>query len=318
MGLRDLLRSKKEVLDVDGRDIIIVNDSRIDQTLLHLIRRGILKTCAKLDVACRFPRLEFVIETRSQTGKLASDLALGWVDPEEINKGLDVVHLNSDALKEKGLGGTILFQTLTHEIVHLWHQKKSNALLDFERSISRLDKSLDKKRNILLQPSHSMKIARPSLFFLFHGLYVEGVATFHQKYCAGKIEMSEKRFERHKQKIEEESRKIKQLFNRYIVAVETDQFSDEVFHAKFLCLVSNTATYQIGLHAVYAMLFLDKDMTFEKILKMRTFGFIKRYESIMRKHGHDPVISLTSGKGILDYRRMVDQLTEAMKKSSKR
>ncbi|MBI2102993.1 hypothetical protein HYT55_04090 [Candidatus Woesearchaeota archaeon] len=64
---------------------------------------------------------------------------------------------------------------------------------------------------------------------------------------------------------------------------------------------------------VYTILFVDRKTNFEQVLHFQPFEFIRKYGECMKIKGLQPVISLTSGDGILDYKILLARLTAVVK-----
>jgi len=71
--------------------------------------------------------------------------------------------------------------------------------------------------------------------------------------------------------------------------------------------------YHFGYHMVYTILFVDHKTNFEQILRFQPFEFIRKYEECMKIKGLQPIISVTSGDGILDYKLLLAELTAAVR-----
>ncbi|MFA4887254.1 MAG: hypothetical protein WC595_03505 [Candidatus Nanoarchaeia archaeon] len=73
-----------------------------------------------------------------------------------------------------------------------------------------------------------------------------------------------------------------------------------------------------GAHMIYTILYSNSDWTIEKLAKMKPLRFIQLYESSVdtlsrkfettRKRKINPIVSVSSGKGIIDYSWMLKQL----------
>ncbi len=72
---------------------------------------------------------------------------------------------------------------------------------------------------------------------------------------------------------------------------------------------------------VYTILFVDHKTNFEMVLHFQPFEFIRKYEDCMKIKGLQPILSVTSGDGILDYKMLLAKLTAAvreLKRTSKK
>lgn len=59
------------------------------------------------------------------------------------------------------------------------------------------------------------------------------------------------------------------------------------------------------------ILYRNKDITLERLSSARWSKFFKLYEDSMLAENSKPLVSFTSGAGILDYKRMLEQLSGA-------
>jgi len=73
--------------------------------------------------------------------------------------------------------------------------------------------------------------------------------------------------------------------------------------------------YDIGAFMVYTIIFYN-NKTFEEILYMSVYQFFKEYESAMTKSGLEPVVSLNSGKGMLDFNSILGRISKEVDKKS--
>ena len=62
---------------------------------------------------------------------------------------------------------------------------------------------------------------------------------------------------------------------------------------------------------IQTILYVDKRLTIEDICQMNHLEFMKKYESCMNLIGKQPVVTVTSGKGMLDYKQIADTIYEA-------
>lgn len=71
---------------------------------------------------------------------------------------------------------------------------------------------------------------------------------------------------------------------------------------------------EIGRHMIFTILFANPEMNLESVVKLRNFKFVKKYEQSVLSLDHKPVLSVASGRGILDYNRLSHQWWEVSKK----
>ena len=73
-------------------------------------------------------------------------------------------------------------------------------------------------------------------------------------------------------------------------------------------VLEGIARYDIRVHMVYAIISVHHP-SLEDVAGMQPFEFVKEYEACMAEKKLRPLFSATSGKGILDYKRVVAELT---------
>ncbi|MGV8086633.1 MAG: hypothetical protein ACP5N1_03310 [Candidatus Woesearchaeota archaeon] len=72
----------------------------------------------------------------------------------------------------------------------------------------------------------------------------------------------------------------------------------------------STDPYDIGDHIIYTILYDNKEISFEELIRMSYIHIIKKYETCMIQRNQQPVISYSSGRGMIDY---ADLLKKAVK-----
>lgn len=297
----------KERYDLDGREIVIVNKTSTDFSRLRDI---ILLVCKTERMAQHFPKLKFVITpTKNNPQVNPSELAAGKT---VIELGGKIIDQDFPKFKEEWNG------IITHELTHLYHNYRSGIIITFRKISGRLKKTLSPiVTSIELVNLVSM---RGILFRFSKSLFTEGVARYNEILSYGDILFSEELFE---QKYEVASEKVNAKTELFIMTLgplkkrntkkskvdECLSTLDGFFHG--LC-------YFAGYHMVYTILFVDHNTTFEDILHFQPFEFIKKYEECMKIKGLQPVVSATSGKGIFDYKKMLVELTVAVKEVQKK
>jgi len=66
--------------------------------------------------------------------------------------------------------------------------------------------------------------------------------------------------------------------------------------------------YELGAHMVYVTFFGNKDFTIGRAIKLSSFKFIKMYEEACSHFDLKPIVSFTSGNGVFDYKRALQEL----------
>jgi len=73
------------------------------------------------------------------------------------------------------------------------------------------------------------------------------------------------------------------------------------------------AVYDIGPHMVYVILFGNEKLSVTDLIKMNRMQFIAGYEEACHNLGLRPLVSVTSGKGIFDYKKALEEWSAAAK-----
>jgi hypothetical protein len=82
-------------------------------------------------------------------------------------------------------------------------------------------------------------------------------------------------------------------------------------------LLGKIVPYKVGLHVVYTLLYFDDDpfgarLPIQKIISLGPFEMISEYEKRMLKHEKKPLITVNSGKGKIDYNRIIQHIGESL------
>ena len=75
--------------------------------------------------------------------------------------------------------------------------------------------------------------------------------------------------------------------------------------------------YNIGEHVTF-MLVVEGHHTVQQVSKMRHFKQIKEYEELCANKGIHPLVSVKSGKGIIDYTSLLVELMDVYKELKRR
>lgn len=215
-------------------------------------------------------------------------------------------------------------RTFVHEATHVLHYEISTYLrieLAAIKKVKELTTRLAATSAELqrMRVVEAISIIRQFLFTFIRMLQIEGVAMFVREVASGKIFYNDAMLESTYHKAEQQTDEflkvyyqIEQLLKSYDeirvdeirLAVEKKRIAG--FFQEFTALVLREGiTYTIGAHMAYTIIYIEKGTTFEDLLRISSFEFIKRYEAAIEKKGMRPIISLTSKRGILDYSQLV-------------
>lgn len=295
---------------IDGRSIKIIDKTNLNKDTKDSITEVILTICENSKIAKNFENITFILENKKFMGRYNNSLdSFMGIDTKEVYSGKNIIHINGLYLKDKELSispkdfKTYFFQessdVIPHELTHIWHYRFSNVFGVIKKANLILSKKLQK---ILFYSSvDNLTELRGAFNSLFNFFCTEGIATYCS-YSENNLAPFEKRvFD----KFYHDAMTVFQGFQSSIYWKKHTKDKEGI--KKFIKDLS-VGKYMVGLHVIYAILYMDSETTIEKLSKMHPFKIIKEYEKHMAKSGYKPVISLTSGEGIFDYKNQLDKL----------
>ena len=295
--------SKKEVHNLDERKIIILDKSyfwkktykqgfikqKSHDEQINFIKEKILDVCKKNKLAKHFPVLKFVLSEMKSYSKRAN---------YRIKRGVPVITLAINFWSDD------LHKAIIHEMAHAWHEKIGGYYTLKDEINQKLKSVLWRKIRPKKNFYHFVNW-RTYLQDFFYGVVMEGLASYIEHDEADKIILSKKQFKSFEVEAWAKAKGFLLFYERKLL---TSKNLDEVKEnwERFTNL-KNSAQYPIGLHVVYTLVFFG-NLSLEKIAKMKFYSLLKKYESIIiaNKLGK-PIVSATSGRGVLDYKRMINQ-----------
>ncbi len=299
----------EERFNIDGREVLIINNT--GQQFPRLVK-VILLICKTEQMAWHFPKLMF---------ELRLDLSQSQVDMERILAGEMIISISVQKYRDEAGFEQTLIRTVNHELTHLYQEYKTHMFHLQYGLRNRLINALNKVVTVteLVYPA----LTRVVLFNLVRKLFTEGVAEYYGELKSNKLIYSEEAFKKLYSETHSDVIKSKNLLldwsillgNKKFILTKTDQI-DGIYDK--IKSILETLAYPTGYHMVYTILFVDHKTTFEDILHFQPFEFIRKYEECMEIKSLQPVVSVTSGKGVLDYKTMLAQLTAAAKEVQKK
>lgn len=294
------LTNKKEMHLLEGRRVVIKYFRKIPKEQLELFKKVILEFCLADKRAKCFPKLVFVLVSE-ETAQKKEFLGLArakleqeiWIVPPRfynIHRSLEVA--------------ARLYSTLVHEVTHLWHELKS-GMLSLRRSY--LLRLMAKEKQFLkIKPQlSSVTAARIYWGDFFRCIFAEGVARYVQNAVAEQTFFDDETYLRLTDEAKDAALALLNEWQKYLHS----QVDEEFYYT------SKSVVYPIGFHLVYSTLYANDDLTFEQLVSLPVFAFIKRYESAVIKLNQElglslsPTVSVTSGIGIIDYKRLLAEWT---------
>ncbi len=303
MELFDWLLSKKEKYNINGRKVVIVIKSKgVD---IRILKEEILDVMKTYNFPEDFPNITFLIETFKQNNRAP---ASAFVDPDKLKRKKAFIHINTEILTSfKDMNLTklkeLISDTLKHEITHIWHDYKSGAIQRQAKVGDRMYKNV--YRTLYKEDSieELYNTIRFGLAEFINKLYTEGLAEYKTLYTSSN---SNYEFQNNYRKAKSRAEYTIKELNNIITLITPKNVSKIIEDVDYI--TSNGDLYTIGLHMTYVILYIDNETNLNQVANLTAFKFIKKYESCMKKVNLKPVVSLTSGEGIIDYKRLVNQI----------
>ena len=297
MGFLSFLSLRTEKHTIDGREVIIVDHAKLNKEEKAAFRKTILLACTSAPVARYFPKLEFHLESRTDY-----PFAKAWVKREEFLQSQAIVHLNASKQLTVGI--------IVHELIHLWQELTAGAVSKELQANRNLLKALIQKMESTGFGESETAELRFFLSSLFQGMFTEGLAMYCERLIEGNVQFSDEEFAAGHAETEKYAKKILAVIQE---SYKKGSQRKKILLNKLLDTMTSRGMYDLGYHLVYTILFIDNEAAIETLGKMRPFAFIKKYESCILSKGLQPLVSATSGSGILDYKRLVAEWAAAVK-----
>ncbi len=287
---------QKEKYDIDGREVLVINKTSTDFSQL---RDVILLVCKTEKMAQHFPKLTFVIKPHENLD------IFGWTMAGDLIEHKAIIYLNS-IIAQKKEEKNYWRSNIAHELTHLFHDSQTHVIQHNFNTVQRLLTATSKYK-------YDDAIVRELLLGFTRKIFTEGVAFYYETYTAGEtISFNKASFEKNYDYSQKRIKIVMLGISAVIENYHHKKAARELIAA--LKKQLHIEQYIAGFYLVYAILYVDHNTTFEDILLLQPFEFIKKYEQCMNLKGLQPVISATSGDGIFDYKKVLATLTAAAKK----
>ncbi len=207
-------------------------------------------------------------------------------------KGIPVDSINNPEIVK------MFLQTLNHELTHVLHFEEKQ-IQEMELTVQqRLTKVLAQVQVIGNRNTVDIRLYLRIFLYLLH---LEGLAKYGEQILNMKAEMSRKY-------VETVENIVKKEIEEYMIQLN-ECMNGKITSEEFMRLpMVQGIPYDIGDVMVMTILLADHDMGIRKLTKITTFEFVRKYENCCMVLGFKPIVSLTSGKGIFDYKRMVEMV----------
>jgi len=274
----------------------------------------ISQVCKTADIAKKFPSLNIILDSEHDNRAFNANgvQSAAFVDPREKN----TIHIQIESI-ETLPPSAIKIQiahTLTHELTHLWHEQIS----EYSKGMRVMNKLIELK-NTWQRESGDIKgfiyndeyFLRCVLTSFFTKLIIEGAADY-TSYCqTGKISFDALNARVLHFAARQQAQEVLASLDAMLLSPNIDA---KVVKERLHEFMTQTLTGQgiIGEHMIHTVLYMDKTLDFDAVLRMNYISFIKKYEECSRAAGWKPIVSVTSGLGMIDYaasiRRWLDYI----------
>lgn len=222
---------------------------------------------------------------------------------------------------DQELDRTVLNRILDHEIGHFWHDANSEFNKTTEAIITKIHAKFQRHtRKELLQLKKNLgqkgllKNLRESVAQFYTNIVSEGIAEFFSQLDKPDKITDQQIMYIHKRAMAH-ALAIMQSIDYILKEKEAGKMIDAVIKTNNeLC----EKAYPIGFHVVSAYFLLQRDKSFleiaEDLKKIRSYHqLVLKYERLMKKYSLKPVVSLTSGRGIIDYKSVLNKINRTFK-----
>ncbi|RME52408.1 hypothetical protein D6783_04775 [Candidatus Woesearchaeota archaeon] len=213
-------------------------------------------------------------------------------------------------------------QKVIHECTHLAHYFHG-ILGSLKNILPRLTRHV--QEHIPNDPAkwreHGIDQLRMLITHFFINIFAEGLARFIDREESGKIAFTHADFSYLYLLAEEKAKQVRDELNALLrqrtyelnagIKAGDVQANQKAFINRLARWkeVSHTASYDIGLHAVHAIL-MTLQTPLRHLFTLSHLRFVATYEKAMQVYGESPIITLKNQSGILVYQDLLSTLTE--------
>ncbi len=272
----------------------------------------ILNVCRKNKYALVLPEIVFDIKLREPYPSNAMGYIIPGMETPTVVLVVENILANSGHRYTNIVLQYVLKRTVIHEITHLWHDYVYQSIKLSREASTRLRTAF---HNVSpSRDSHfNLKNVRGYFFNFPRDLQLEGVAVYSEYQMKAHLPFTLPKFVYLMIIAKAEVGKIQDEFTRFKISPPDNQKIEmsmrDLFPSSF------ESKYDIGVHMVYTIIYV-RHYSLDKVAGMKPFEFVKEYESCMAKQKLRPLISATSGRGIFDYKRTLEELSALWKNSS--
>ncbi len=295
--------TKQETHIIDGRRvIIIVNSNSKDLKRINLIKAEIMIISQTEDMPKRFPRLTYYLQDELPATRLLANHRPAGLVNADAEKGLFEIFLSINNLTKSDE----IRKVLHHELMHIYQEAKNQLISTNRKQSMKLTAAIKKKliSSDLSEVRQHHAWIRTYLLEFFRALLIEGQARFSEYYFTDGTPFTPEYLQWTYNVAKKQAENLRLEWSAYSKEAYQDQWKRaKILQPRIAAVYENS--YVIGFHVIYSLFYFDDNIGLTSTGKMGIFKLIKKYEDLIIKAGYTPVISATSGLGIIDYKRLI-------------
>jgi len=321
-------RNSEEInLNIKDRNLKVVFEEEVPNDAKEGFLKEI-KSIFKRDDLVGFGRkFEIVFVSESKAKSSDKENSKAWVNLGDVNNGEFRIYINTKKILQKKSEGEMMSQildkdkddyrlgpTLVHEVEHLKQYYETETLerlgmirsrleskvsKDLVQSISQLKENIKKGK---IRSGSAQEEFRSAVMLWLHDCLYEGTAKFSQDQEKGgeHSAITQQNLKYHYLLGEKAAENVQKSLINFFSNPSERQFEK-------LEKVMKQDKYMIGHHMIFTIIYSKGSLTTEDLHDNSHLEFIKRYEKHCEKLDIEPVITLNSGEGILDYNQIIQK-----------
>ncbi len=184
---------------------------------------------------------------------------------------------------------TFFEDVIIHELIHIYHNKKSNYIEKFKNRKNKLKSKLNLNFFKWFIPISLNNGRRTKLFDFINGIYLEGLATYIQYLGKGFL-----------------LKESHELSKKYLINLKSEFLNYNENDLEFE--EDKTQRYVIGHYMVNVIMYENiHNLSFDDLIKINFKKFIEYYEESIIQLNLEVLISYSSGKGLFDYQELIKE-----------
>ena len=264
-----------------------------------LVKKVIINVCRREKhlIKDKLDNLNFVLVGSTGIRRKWSHKARGWVRP---GKKRVYLNLNYLFIGNKKQQYERIYQTIVHEIFHLNHDYRSKTLLKNQALWKRV------RKYSIISRNRQARNVKEAIQFFFHDLLIEGLAKTIAYYSVN-VSRPEGSLKEMYIKCKEQAKEINDSLELYFDQQTVRSLKENLI--KILKKESEKYKYSIGEYMCARITSTEREENTSTLVKTKPLTFIRKYEAAEIKSGNQPVVSLNSKRGILDYNSILVKLS---------